>query len=105
MKNSLTKKEIQEILKQKTAFKTPTFLFKSRRGQFEKSRVAFAISRRQGNAVVRNRFRRRIRELLRNEIAGKPQDVVCVAYKPLNAKCESSWPKDKEKIKRWCENI
>jgi ribonuclease P protein component len=43
------------------------------------SRFAFAISKRVGNAVVRNRIKRRLREVLRLSALAEGYDIVIVA--------------------------
>ena len=54
------------------------------------SRLGITVSKRVGNAVVRNRVRRRLRELFRTGAAALPasSDVVVIAY-PSSATVES----------------
>ena len=44
-------------------------------------RIGFAVSRKVGNAVVRNRIRRRLRDILRRQLTDSPlhYDLVVVA--------------------------
>jgi ribonuclease P protein component len=52
-----------------------------RRGPGEGSRLGITVTRRVGNAVVRNRLKRRVRETFRRhrESLGHPADVVVIA--------------------------
>lgn len=60
---------------------TPLLTVWAAPGPGEAVRVGFAVSRRVGGAVVRNRVRRRLREALRQELQGvRPgTDVVLAA--------------------------
>ena len=52
------------------------------RGAATESRLGITVSRRVGNAVIRNRVRRRVREIVREQFALLPQgwDLVVVAF-------------------------
>lgn len=70
-------------------------------------RLGLVASRRIGNAVMRNRCKRRIRELFRRsrvEIAG-PVDIVVVARRALAtaawADVEEAWQGLLKRIKQW----
>ena len=54
------------------------------RGNPGNSRFGFAVSKRVGNAVVRNLIKRRLREVLRN-VTVKPGRDVVVSARPLLA--------------------
>ncbi len=47
-------------------------------GGDEPARVGFAVSRAVGNAVVRNRVKRRLRHLVREHLASLPESAVLV---------------------------
>ena len=62
MKNSLSSKEIYFTLQQSSIFNSPSFSVRFvPRGCFK---VGFSVSRRLGSAVVRNKFKRKIRALV-----------------------------------------
>jgi len=56
-------------------------VFLYRRGETPRSRVGITVSRRVGNAVVRNRFKRWVREFARRRMGSLPRtwDVVVIA--------------------------
>ncbi len=67
--------------------------------QAEPSLVGFAVSKRVGNAVVRNRVRRRLRELVRAELGGLRSGVqIVVAARPSAAR--ATFPELAESMRR-----
>ena len=60
---------------------TPYLVVYTRKNQLRKNRVGFTVSTKLGNAVTRNRVRRRLRELYRTHEAGfrTGRDLVIVA--------------------------
>lgn len=57
----------------------PLLTLRARRNAFGHDRYGFAVSRRVGGAVVRNRVRRRLRSLVRELPPGAGYDVVITA--------------------------
>jgi len=62
-------------------FHTRSFVFLYRRGETETSRVGITVSRRVGNAVVRNRIKRWVREFARRQMGSLAGtwDIVVIA--------------------------
>lgn len=54
-------------------------------GNTQNSRFGLAVSKRVGNAVIRNLVKRRLREILRNVSVAPGRDVI-VSARPLGAK-------------------
>lgn len=90
----------------KASLVTRNFVFKLKRTQKMSARVAFAFSRKTANAVVRNRFKRRIREILRlHVLTGVGCDVMCMARGSLTKISDIAWQNEKIKITNWCESL
>lgn len=49
------------------------------------SRYGFSVSRRVGGAVIRNRVKRRLREILRSQPLAKGRDIIFIARAPIAA--------------------
>jgi ribonuclease P protein component len=66
-------------------------LFLLARQDVEKSRIGISVGRRSGGAVVRNRLRRRVREIFRRGRKGLPAGLqIVVNIKPTAATAEFS---------------
>ena len=102
MKNSMTKGDVVLVFKQKKIHSTPHFRIHWRGTGLAFARVAFAFSRASGNAVQRNRFKRRLRETLRLS-AFQGLDLVFVARKPLSQITCAIWQQEAARIVRFCE--
>lgn len=78
-------KEIQEIYRGGKSYVTRYFIFYLFRTADEPIRVAVAAGKRLGNAVIRNRTKRRLREIFRqnqSHLTGSGQ-VLLVGRKPI----------------------
>lgn len=105
MKYSMTKRDVQSVFKSKTALATRFFVFKIQENELDHFRIAFAISRKQGSAVVRNKYKRRVREILRTHgFENKNLDVLVLCRKPLTSIQLNDWMLEKQKIVQFCES-
>lgn len=61
----------------------------------ELSRMAVVVSKKTGNAVKRNKIKRRMRSLFRRnkDLLNKPLDIIIIAKKEI---CEATWPQIKQ---------
>lgn len=78
-------KEIQEIYRGGKSYVTRYFIFYLFRTADEPIRVAVAAGKKLGNAVIRNRIKRRLREMFRrnqSHLTGSGQ-VLIVGRKPI----------------------
>lgn len=102
MKNSMTKSDVALVFKQKKIHSTPHFRIHWRVTGLAFIRTAFAFSRSSGNAVQRNRFKRRLREILR--LSGcQGLDLVFIARKPLGQITCAIWQQEAKGILHFCE--
>lgn len=105
MKNSMKKQDVEKVFQSKNSFATSFFIVRWRENSLEKSRVAFAFSRKSGSAVLRNRFKRRLRELIRLFPFAKAFDFVFLTRKPLTQLTDLLWKKELAKLRTLCERL
>jgi|APSaa5957512535_1039671.scaffolds.fasta_scaffold402247_1 ribonuclease P protein component len=99
MKYSLLHEEVETLLKKRVRFRTRFFLFKTQKNKCGICRVAFVFSRKRGNAVLRNRFKRRIRELIRRQdFKDTGLDFLCIPSGSLQKITQESWRIEREQI-------
>ncbi len=77
--------DFERVRKQGRSWAQPLFIFSAGRNDLDCTRFGFIVSRRIGNAVVRNRVKRQLREAVRRHLAEFPAgyDVVLVARAPI----------------------
>lgn len=100
----MTKRDVDLVFRQKKLFSTTHFLVRWRLTELTFPRVSFAFSRASGNAVTRNRFKRRFREMLAAAAACAGVDFVIVAKSALTKIDTPSWQKENKKISEFCEH-
>ncbi len=102
MKNS----DVQKVNRLQPKLKTRFFIFKQRANGLKSIRIAFIFTKKSGNAVMRNRFKRRMRALLQaNTTTDSGQDFLCIAKGALSQITDQIWQIERTKIRTWCENI
>jgi len=77
--------DFERVRKQGRSWAQPLFVFSASRNGLERTRFGFIVSRRVGGAVVRNRVKRQLREVVRRHLGEFPPgwDVVLVARAPI----------------------
>jgi ribonuclease P protein component len=77
--------DFSRLRKEGRSWTHPLLVLSAARNELGHSRFGFIVSRRIGNAVVRNRVKRRLREAVRHHLAEVPPgwDVVLVARAPI----------------------
>jgi ribonuclease P protein component len=99
VKGSLSSQRVRDVgkcgLKNRTAF----FLIKRLTTQTP-AKIGFAFSRKTGNAVIRNRFKRRLRALL-SKTTG---EWLFIPLKNLTSLTNDAWPAEKARIEAVRDN-
>lgn len=103
MKQSLNKKEVQEVFSGKQIFRTECFIYRWKFSDSDHSRVTFAFSRNRGSAVKRNLFKRRFRDLVRRRLAGYKVDLIVSARKSLVKITDQDWKQEVRLFLEACE--
>ena len=77
--------DFARLRKQGQSWPSPLVLMSMDRNELGYSRFGFIVSRRVGKAVVRNRVKRQLREVMRHHLDEVPQgwDIVLVARPPI----------------------
>lgn len=77
--------DFDRVRKQGRSWAQPLFVLSVSRNGLDRSRFGFVVSRRVGGAVVRNRVKRQLREVVRQHLQEIPPgwDVVLVARAPV----------------------
>ena len=105
MKTSMLKSDVVRVNQSHKLFHTRFFLFKSQLNSLAHTRIAFAFSRKSGNAVLRNLFKRRLREMVKKHCqAAAGYDYLCIAKRPMTSMSEAGWQAEEKKIREWFEN-
>ncbi len=77
--------DFDRVRKQGRSWAQPLFVLSASRNGLDRSRFGFVVSRRVGGAVVRNRVKRQLREVVRQHLQEIPPgwDLVLVARAPV----------------------
>lgn len=103
MKRAMKKCDVTSVFREKNMFVTPHFVVRWRKTDLAFSRVTFAFARSAGNAVTRNRYKRRLRELVLKVGVCVGIDFVFSARKPLATLTSAEWLKQSQRVVRFCE--
>src|SRR5438093_8212498 len=82
------KSEFMAVYRKGRAWSNDVLVVRALRNDLEHSRVGFSVSRKVGGAVVRNRVRRRLREIFRSVSVQPGWDLVIIA-RPASAQIPS----------------
>ena len=92
----LAHEEFLEVEKSPTSLRTPDFVVYKRKSSLDKLRVGISVSKKNGNAVRRNKIKRQLRAIVDGAVsADSPIDLVVVARRSYEP---SSFAKAKEEL-------
>lgn len=103
-RNRLRKnKEIAALVNKKISKSSSSFIIYYNQNDYSFSRVCISVSKKLGNAVIRNKIRRQIREMVKDIFAlDKNKDYVIVARKLYN---EKDFHQNKEQLESLYQKI
>lgn len=81
--------EFRQVFDAKQSVADPTLVIFGRPQQLPYSRLGLAVSKKVGNAVIRNRWKRRIREAFRTQLPELPQGLDFVVLPRRGAKLDT----------------
>ncbi|HLD44212.1 MAG TPA: ribonuclease P protein component [bacterium] len=100
----MKKRDILLVNRSRHCLRTRHFIIKVIPNQLAWGRIAFVFPKRFGIAVLRNRFKRRLRVVVSlPSMVGK--DFLCIAKGPLSQLTDVLWKNERNKIRTWCENF
>jgi len=81
------KKDFDKVFNNGKSIASKYLVFYWNPNKKDKNRYGFSISKRIGKAVVRNKLKRRLKEIIRTEvesICNKGYDIIIIARNPVN---------------------
>ena len=100
----MTKHDVDLVFRERRLFSTAHFLVRWRRTDNPFPRASFAFSRASGNAVTRNRFKRRLRAVVALAAEHAGIDFVFVPKTALTKITVALWQNENKKISEFCEH-
>lgn len=79
--------DFRQVRRKGKSWSTDHLILSQLPNEREYNRYGFVVSKRLGNAVARNRVKRRLREVVRKRLAGHQQgfDIVIIARQPATS--------------------
>lgn len=102
MRRSMKKGDVEAVFRANAIFATTHFVIRWRKTNLDYPRVSFAFARASGKAVLRNRFKRRLRVVVGAAAKHCGFDAVFSAKKPLLRLTDPVWFGEREKIFQFC---
>jgi ribonuclease P protein component len=76
-------RDFQRVYSIGRSWSLPTLVLRAAPNELDVSRFGFVVSKRLGGAVIRNRLKRQLREIARQQAFAPGFDLVFIARKPL----------------------